>query len=129
MTTLTRIHNFAAGPSILPLSALEEAQRNLLALPGIGMSVMEISHRSATFESILHKAESDIRELAGVPANYKILFLQGGASLQFSMVPMNLLTPRSTADYIDTGSWSGKAIHEARRVGDVRVTGSTKAEG
>jgi phosphoserine aminotransferase len=89
---------------------------------------MEISHRSSTFEAVLHKAIADIRELAGVPPNYKILMLQGGASLQFSMVPMNLLTPGATADYIDTGSWSGKAIKEARRVGNVHVTGSTKAD-
>lgn len=128
MTTITRIHNFAAGPSILPLAVLGEAQRDLVALPGVGMSVMEISHRSSTFENILHNAESDIRELAGVPAHYKILFLQGGASLQFSMVPMNLLTPGSTADYIDTGSWAEKAIKEATRVGPVHVTGSTKAD-
>src|SRR6185436_19480610 len=121
-----RIHNFSAGPSILPVSVLEEAQRDLLSLPGVGMSVMEISHRSSTFENILHEAESNIRELAGVPANYKILFLQGGASLQFSMVPMNLLKPGLTADYIDTGSWAGKAIQEARRVGEVHVIGSTK---
>jgi phosphoserine aminotransferase len=128
MTTITRIHNFAAGPSILPLDVLEEAQRDLVALPGVGMSVMEISHRSSTFENILHKAESDIRELAGVPADYKILFLHGGASLQFSMVPMNLLRTGSTADYIDTGSWAEKAIKEAKRVGTVHVTGSTKAD-
>jgi phosphoserine aminotransferase len=103
MTTITRIYNFAAGPAILPLPVLEEAQRDLVSLPGVGMSVMEISHRSSTFEDILHKAIADIRELAGVPSNYKILMLQGGASLQFSMVPMNLLTPGATADYIDTG--------------------------
>lgn len=128
MTTITRIYNFAAGPAILPLPVLEEAQRNLVSLPGVGMSVMEISHRSTTFEDVLHKAIADIRELAGVPSNYKILMLQGGASLQFSMVPMNLLTPGTTADYIDTGSWSDKAIKEAKRVGKVNVTGSTKAD-
>jgi len=128
MTTITRIYNFAAGPAILPLPVLEEAQRDLIALPGVGMSVMEISHRSSTFENLLHQAIADIRELAGVPSNYRILMLQGGASLQFSMVPMNLLTPGSTADYIDTGSWADKAIKEARRVGPVHVTGSTKAE-
>src|SRR5947207_1570825 len=103
MTTMTRIYNFAAGPAILPLPVLEEAQRDLIALPGIGMSVMEISHRSPTFENLLHKAVADIRELALVPSNHKILMLQGGASLQFSMAPMNLLTNGSTADYIDTG--------------------------
>jgi len=128
MTTITRIYNFAAGPAILPLPVLEEAQRDLVSLPGVGMSVMEISHRSSTFEGLLHQATADIRELAGVPPNYKILLLQGGASLQFSMVPMNLLTPGTTADYIDTGSWSDKAIKEARRVGKVNVTGSTKAD-
>ena len=128
MTTITRIFNFAAGPSVLPLPVLEEAQRNLVALPGVGMSVMEISHRSSTFEDILHGAIADIRELAGVPSNYKLLMLQGGASLQFSMVPMNLLAPGSTADYIDTGSWSEKAIKEAKRVGNVHIAGSTKAD-
>jgi len=128
MRTVTRIYNFAAGPAILPLPVLEEAQRDLVSLPGIGMSIMEISHRSSTFENFLHQAIADIRELAGVPSHYKILMLQGGASLQFSMVPMNLLTPGTTADYIDTGSWSDKAIKEARRVGNVNVTGSTKAD-
>ena len=128
MTTITRIFNFGAGPSVLPVSVLEEAQRELLSLHGVGMSVMEISHRSTTFEDLLHQAIADIRELAGVPSNYKLLMLQGGASLQFSMVPMNLLTSGSTADYIDTGSWAVKAIKEAKRVGSVHVTGSTKAD-
>src|SRR5678809_993209 len=96
-----RIFNFSAGPAVLPVPVLEEAQRDLLALPGVGMSVMEISHRSKTFEEILNRAISDIRELAGIPSNYRILMLQGGASLQFSMVPMNLLTPGTVADYID----------------------------
>jgi len=128
MTTITRIYNFAAGPAILPLPVLEEAQRDLVSLPGVGMSVMEISHRSSTFEAVLHAAVADIRELANVPPNYKILMLQGGASLQFSMVPMNLHAPGATADYIDTGSWSDKAIKEARRVGKVHLTGSTKAD-
>src|SRR5499433_1203627 len=102
----TRIFNFAAGPAVLPLPVLEEAQRDLVALPGVGMSVMEISHRSKTFESIIQGAEADMRALGGIPANYKVLFLQGGASLQFSMVPMNLLTPGATADYIVTGDWA-----------------------
>lgn len=128
MPTTTRIHNFAAGPAVLPVPVLEEAQRDLLALPGVGMSVMEISHRSKTFEDLLHKAIDDIRALANVPANYKILMLQGGASLQFSMVPMNLLTSGSTADYIDTGSWAEKAIKEARRVGKVNIVASTKGD-
>jgi len=113
---------------MLPLPVLEQAQRDLVALPGIGMSVMEISHRSTTFEDLLHSASTGIRDLTGVPSNYKILFLQGGASLQFSMVPMNLLHGGATADYIDTGSWAVKAVKEARRVGTVNVTGSTKAD-
>src|SRR6266478_6007387 len=109
MKTTTRIFNFSSGPAVVPLPVLEEAQRDFLSLPGVGMSVMEISHRSKTFEDLLHGAIARIRELANVPSNYKILMLQGGASLQFSMVPMNLLTPGSTADYIDTGSWADKA--------------------
>jgi phosphoserine aminotransferase len=128
MATTTRVYNFSAGPAVLPMPVLQEAQRDLMALPDVGMSVMEISHRSKTFEAILDRAISDIRELAGIPANYKILLLQGGASLQFSMVPMNLLGAGATADYIDTGSWADKAIKEAKKVGTVNVTGSTRAD-
>src|SRR5678809_1754495 len=128
MPTATRVFNFSAGPAVLPIPVLEEAQRDLIALPGVGMSVMEISHRSKTFEDLLHKAQDDIRALAGIPANYKVVMLQGGARLQFSMVPMNLLGPGQTADYIDTGSWADKAAKEAMRVGSVNVTGSTKAD-
>jgi len=123
-----RIFNFSAGPAVLPLPVLEQAQRDLVALPGVGMSVMEISHRSKTFEDVLAAAISDMRELAGIPPNYKILMLQGGASLQFSMVPMNLLGAGQTADYVDTGTWADKAVKEATRVGRVNVTGSTKAD-
>ena len=128
MPTVTRILNFSSGPAVLPVPVLEQVQRDLLALPGVGMSVMEISHRSSTFEGILQKAESDIRGLANVPAHYKLLFLQGGATLQFSMVPLNLLTQGSTADYLMTGTWADKAAKEARRVGTVNETGSTKAD-
>jgi phosphoserine aminotransferase len=128
MTTVHRIYNFAAGPAVLPVPVLEEIQRDLVALPGVGMSILEISHRSKTFESILAQAEADIRGLAGIPSSYKVLFLQGGASLQFSMVPMNLLTPGSTADYIDSGSWADKAIKEAKKVGAVNVAATTKAD-
>jgi phosphoserine aminotransferase len=128
MPTTTRIHNFSAGPAVLPLPVLEEAQRDLVSLPGVGMSVMEISHRSKTFEGLLNGAIADIRALAGVPANYKILMLQGGATLQFSMVPMNLLGAGGTADYIDTGSWADKAIKEAKKVGTVNLAASTKAD-
>jgi phosphoserine aminotransferase len=128
MTTVHRIHNFAAGPAVLPVSVLEQIQRDLLSLPGVGMSILEISHRSKTFEDILAQTEADIRSLAGIPANYRVLFLQGGASLQFSMVPMNLLTPGATADYVDTGSWGEKAIKEAKKVGAVNVAATTKAD-
>ena len=123
-----RIYNFSAGPAVMPLTVLEQAQRDLVALPGVGMSVMEISHRSKTFEDLLGRAIADIRELAGLDDSYTVLMLQGGASLQFSMVPMNLLGAGQTADYIDTGSWADKAVKEARRVGSVNVTGSTKAD-
>jgi phosphoserine aminotransferase len=128
MTTVHRVHNFSAGPAVLPVSVLEEIQRNLVSLPGVGMSILEISHRSAAFEAILAQAEADIRALAAIPSNYKVLFLQGGASLQFSMVPMNLLTSGASADYIDSGSWAEKAIKEAKRVGTVNVAATTKAE-
>src|SRR5262245_60524693 len=128
MPTATRVFNFSAGPAVLPMAVLEEAQRDLIALPGVGMSVMEISHRSKTFEDLMHKAADDIRALAGIPANYKILMLQGGASLQFSMVPMNLLGAGQTADYIDSGSWADKAVKEAKKVGKVNVAATTKGE-
>ena len=128
MTASHRVYNFSSGPAMLPVPVLEEIQRDLLALPSIGMSILEISHRSETFESILAKAEADIRTLGNIPSGYKVLFLQGGASLQFSMVPMNLLTPGATADYIDSGSWADKAIKEAKKVGAVNVSATTKAE-
>jgi phosphoserine aminotransferase len=126
MTTIHRVFNFAAGPAVMPVPVLEQIQRDLIALPGVGMSILEISHRSKTFESILAQTEQDIRTLANVPSNYQVLFLQGGASLQFSMVPMNLLDAGASADYIDTGSWADKAIKEARKVGTVNVVASTK---
>ncbi|MGB7219802.1 MAG: 3-phosphoserine/phosphohydroxythreonine transaminase [Vicinamibacterales bacterium] len=127
-TTTHRVYNFAPGPAMLPLPVLEEMQRNLVALPGVGMSILEVSHRSKVFESILAAAEADIRTLAGVPSSYRILFLQGGASLQFSMVPMNLLPAGATADYIDSGRFADNAIKEAKKVGTVNVAASTKAE-
>jgi phosphoserine aminotransferase len=126
MATVHRIHNFAAGPAVLPLPVLEEIQRDLIALPGVGMSILEISHRSSTFEAILERAEADIRKLANIPPNYRVLFLQGGASLQFSMVPMNLLAPGATADYIDSGSWADKAYKEAKKVGAAKIVATTK---
>jgi phosphoserine aminotransferase len=121
-----RIYNFSAGPAVLPLDALEEAQRDLVALPGVGMSVLEISHRSKAFDEIIQGAEADLRKLGNVPENYKVLFLQGGASLQFSMVPMNLLTSGTVADYIITGDWAKKALKEARKVGSTTVAASTE---
>src|SRR5690242_4021537 len=127
-TAVDRVYNFSSGPAVLPVPVLEQIQRDLVALPGVGMSILEISHRSKTFEGILAQADADIRKLANIPANYKVLFLQGGASLQFSMVPMNLLGAGQTADYIDGGSWAEKAIKEARKVGTVNVAASTKSE-
>ena len=104
-----RVHNFGAGPAVLPEPVLEEAQRDLLSLPALGMSVLEISHRSAAFERILVQAEADLRALTGLPDDYHVLFLQGGASLQFAMAPMNLLPPDGVADYALTGAWAKKA--------------------
>ncbi len=126
--TTTRIFNFGAGPAVLPETVLEEAQRDLMALPGVGMSVMEISHRSKTFEEILSGCEADIRRLAGIPPGYRVLFLQGGATLQFSMIPMNLLPPEGRADYIVTGVWSKKAVAEARKVGTIQIAATTEAD-
>jgi len=123
-----RIFNFSAGPAVLPVPVLEEAQRDMLSLPGVGMSVMEISHRSKTFDAIIAGAEAGLRELLTVPDNYHILFLQGGASLQFSMVPMNFLPPDGSADYVLTGSWGKKALKEAKKVGAINVA-ATMADG
>jgi phosphoserine aminotransferase len=128
VTVTQRVFNFSAGPAVLPVPVLEEIQRDLVTLPGVGMSILEISHRSKAFESILAQADADIRTLAAIPSHYKVLFLQGGASMQFSMVPMNLLTAGATADYIDSGSWAEKAIKEAKKVGQVNVAASTKGE-
>jgi phosphoserine aminotransferase len=127
-TTTQRIFNFSAGPAVLPLEVLEEAQRDLLSLPGVGMSILEISHRSKTFDEVIQGCEADMRALAGIPANYKVLFLQGGASLQFSMVPLNLLPAGGSADYIVTGVWSQKAVKEAKKCGGVKIAGSAEAE-
>ncbi len=123
-----RIFNFSAGPAVLPLPVLEEAQRDLLALPGLGMSVMEVSHRSKTFEEIVKQAEAGIRELLRIPENYHVLFLQGGASLQFSMVPLNFLPHDGSADYLLTGSWGKKALKEAKKSGTINVA-ATMADG
>ena len=117
-----RVYNFSPGPAVLPLPVLEEAQRDLLALPGAGISILEISHRSKKFEEILATAEANLRTLLGIPSNYQILFLQGGALLQFGMIPMSFL--RNTgkpADYVVTGTWSKKAVDEAKTQGNAQI--------
>ena len=123
--TVQRVFNFSSGPAVLPVPVLEQIQRDLIALPGVGMSILEISHRSKPFEAILAEAEADIRTLAGIPANYKVLFLQGGASTQFAMVPMNLMAAGGTADYILTGGWSDKAFEEAKQRSLARMSDIT----
>ena len=124
-----RVFNFSPGPATLPLPVLQEVQQNLLALPGVGASVLEISHRSKTFEEMIAQAEANIRALLNLPEEYHVLFLQGGASLQFSQVPMSFLrgTGRS-ADYIVTGSWAKRALAEAQREGAVRIVWDGKAD-
>jgi len=124
-----RIFNFSAGPAVIPQTVLEKAQSEILSLNGIGMSVMEISHRSKDFAPILAAAESGLRSLLNVTGNYKILFLQGGATQQFSMVPMNFLGQNETADYIITGAWGKKALKEAKRCGNAVAISSTADEG
>jgi len=124
-----RVFNFNPGPATLPLDVLEQAQAEMLDFKGTGMSVMEISHRSKEFEAVIQTAEADLRELLSIPANYKVMFLQGGASLQFAMVPMNLRAAGASADYIVTGSWGKKASKEAKQLGSTRVAANTEAEG
>jgi phosphoserine aminotransferase len=115
------IYNFSAGPAVLPKEVLQQAQTELLDWHGSGMSVMEMSHRGKEYMGIQAQAEADLRELMGIPVNYKVLFLQGGASLQFSMVPLNLLRGKLSADYVNTGEWSKKAINEAKKFSHVNV--------
>ncbi len=125
---MSRVWNFSAGPAVLPEAVLQQAQAEMLEWNGAGCGVMEMSHRGKEFTSIIQAAEADLRELMGVPDNYTVLFLQGGATQQFAQIPMNLLAGRS-ADYIVTGSWSEKAYKEARRIGDVRCAATTKESG
>lgn len=125
---MTHIYNFSAGPAVLPRSVLKRASDEMLDWHGSGMSVMEMSHRGKEFMSIAEKAEHDLRELIGIPKNYKVLFLQGGASSQFAMVPMNLLRGKNHADYINTGQWSQKAIKEAKSYCTVNVAASSEAK-
>ena len=124
---MTRIYNFSAGPAVLPEEVLQQAKEELLDWHGSGMSVMEMSHRGKEFIAIAEKAEADLRELMNIPANYKVLFLQGGASAQFAMVPLNLLRGKKSADYINTGEWSKKAIKEAKKFCGVNVAATTEA--
>jgi phosphoserine aminotransferase len=126
-TATPRVFNFAAGPAVLPLPVLEEAQRDLVSMPGAGMSILEMSHRGKFFEGVMQQTEADIRTLAGVPPDYKVLFLPGGASLQFSMVPLNFLPRDGSADYIVTGAWSQKAVKEAKKVGGVNIAATTES--
>ena len=123
---MERIFNFSAGPAALPLEVLEQARDELVNWRGCGMSVMEMSHRGKEYMSIQSEAEADLRELLGIPANYKVLFLQGGASAQFAMIPMNLLRGKASADYLNTGEWSKKAIKEAKKYGAVNVVASSE---
>lgn len=123
---MARVFNFSAGPATLPEAVLKKAQDELVDYNGVGMSVMEMSHRSKDFMAIIEKAKKDLRRLMNIPDNYHILFLQGGASSQFSMVPLNLFSNRKKADYINTGAWSKKAIAEARRYGQVNVVASSE---
>jgi phosphoserine aminotransferase len=129
MSDVKRVYNFNPGPGVLPLEVLQEAQAELLDFKGTGMSVMEISHRSKEFEGVIQTAEADLRELLGIPSNYKVMFLQGGATLQFTMLPMNLRPAGASADYIVTGSWSKTAIKEAKKIGTARAAASTEADG
>jgi len=126
---MARAFNFSAGPAMLPEEVLLQAREEMPDWKGCGMSVMEMSHRGKEFMSIAEQAEADLRELMGIPANYRVLFLQGGASSQFAMVPMNLLRGKGAADYLNTGSWSKKAIAEAKRYCNVRLVASTEESG
>ncbi|HNL37293.1 MAG TPA: 3-phosphoserine/phosphohydroxythreonine transaminase, partial [Agitococcus sp.] len=122
-----RAYNFCAGPAALPEAVLKQAQAELVDYQGKGLSVMEMSHRSADYVAIAEQAEQDLRDLLNVPSNYKVLFLQGGASQQFAMIPMNLLRGKTSADYVNTGMWSDKAIKEAKKFCQVNVVASDEA--
>jgi len=125
-----RVYNFSAGPSALPLEVLERAQKELIDFDGCGMSIMEMSHRSEVYEAVAHKAEDLLRKLFAVPQNYRILFLQGGATAQFAAVPLNLSGAHRRAAFVNTGIWSSKAIAEAQRyLDDVCIVASTESSG
>ena len=122
---MSRVYNFSAGPAVLPEEVLKEAAEEMLDYRGCGMSVMEMSHRSKMFENIIQEAEADLRDLLEIPDNYKVLFLQGGASQQFAMIPMNLMKNR-VADYIVTGQWAKKAWQEAQKYGKANKIASSE---
>ncbi len=126
---MTRHYNFSAGPAMLPTAVIERAQQEMLDWNGSGMSVMEMSHRGKEYMSIAAKAEKDLRDVMAIPDNYKVLFLQGGASAQFAMIPLNLLGDKKSADYLNTGMWSKKAIAEAKRYCIVNVAADTSGNG
>lgn len=123
---MKRVYNFSAGPSVLPEEVLKKAQEQLFNYESAGMSVMEMSHRSAVYQEIFDTTESDLRKLMSIPDNYKVLFLQGGASTQFAMIPMNLLVGSKKADYVNTGAWAKKAITEAKKFGEINVVASSE---
>ena len=123
---MNRVYNYSAGPSMLPVEVLEQAQKEMLCYGESGMSVMEMSHRSKDFEAIIKQAEQDLRDLMHIPDNYKVLFVQGGGSTQFAMVPLNLMNKNKKANYIQTGQWAKKAYAEAKRYGDVKVIASSE---
>jgi phosphoserine aminotransferase len=123
-----RVYNFSAGPAMLPVEVLQKAANEMLDYRGSGMSVMELSHRGKEFTEIIQAAEANLRAIMAIPENYKVLFLQGGASLQFSMVPLNLMAKSKKADYVHTGQWSKKAIAEAKKYGQVKVIASSEKE-
>jgi phosphoserine aminotransferase len=123
---MERVFNFSAGPAVLPQEVLERASKEMLCHGNSGMSVMEMSHRSSYFQDIIDKTEESLRKLMNIPSNYKVLFLQGGASTQFAMVPLNLFNGSKKADYVNTGAWSKKAIAEAKRYGEVNVVASSE---
>ena len=125
---MNRVFNFSAGPSMLPLEILQQAAAEMTDYHGCGMSVMEMSHRSQEFKEIIETAESDLRDLMNIPENYKVLFLQGGGTLQFSMVPLNLLRNTKKADYIVTGQWAKKAAKEAEKFGDIRIAATSEPD-
>ena len=126
MGTYNHVYNFSAGPSMLPVEVLEKVQKDLLNYEGSGQSVMEMSHRSKEYQKIIDDAEADLRELMHIPDNYKVLFVQGGGTLQFAMVPLNLLRNSKKADYVLTGTWAKKAYKEACKYGDIRVIASSE---